>query len=59
MEFLHEIMAIDDELALTQSQVPEEDLIVHILSQPGDGYNHILTAFQAREKLFHIANLLI
>lgn len=32
---------IADELALAQSLIDEEDLVVHILSQLGDDYTHI------------------
>ena len=48
-EFLHEMKAIADELALAQSPVLDEDLIVHILTQLGDDYKHITAALQIRD----------
>ena len=41
--------SIADELALAQSPIDEEDLIVHILAQLGDEYNSITAALKVRE----------
>nr|KAJ0208302.1 hypothetical protein LSAT_V11C500255750 [Lactuca sativa] len=46
MEFLHDMKNIADDLALAQSPVDEEDLVVHILSQLGEDYNNITTALK-------------
>ncbi|KAL4586285.1 hypothetical protein LXL04_010921 [Taraxacum kok-saghyz] len=48
-EFLHEMRSIADNLALAQSPVSEEDLMVHILSQLGDDYRTIAAAIKVRE----------
>lgn len=39
---------IVDELALAQSPIAEEDLVVHILSQLGDDYTQISFALKIR-----------
>ena len=41
--------AIADDLALAQSPIAEEDLLVHILSQLGDEYSAIVAAIKVRE----------
>ncbi|KAL4580493.1 hypothetical protein LXL04_016688 [Taraxacum kok-saghyz] len=48
-EFLQEMRSIADALALAQSPVSEEDLMVYILSQLGDDYNTIAAAIKVRE----------
>ncbi|GJY63739.1 putative zinc finger, CCHC-type, LTR copia-type gag-polypeptide, partial [Tanacetum coccineum] len=40
-DFLNEMRSITDELALVQSLIHEEDLLVHILTKLGDEYNSI------------------
>lgn len=40
---------ISDELALAQSPIEEEDLIVHILGQLGEDYTHIAAALKIRD----------
>ncbi|GJS96847.1 putative RNA-directed DNA polymerase [Tanacetum coccineum] len=50
-EFLHEMRSIADELALAQSPIQEEDLIVHILSQLRDEVNNIVAAIKVRESV--------
>lgn len=54
---------IDDELALAQSPVEEEDLIVHILGQLGEDYAHISGALKSEippsNSLISLTNLLI
>lgn len=41
--------SIADDLALAQSPVAEEDLLVHILSQLSEEYITIVAAIKARE----------
>ncbi|XP_023749298.1 uncharacterized protein LOC111897575 [Lactuca sativa] len=48
-EFLHEMKNIAGELALAQSPVNEEDLVVHILSQVGEDYVHIAAALKVHD----------
>lgn len=48
-EFLHDMKAIADELALVQSPVSDEDLLVHVLGQLGEEYQTIVAAFQVRD----------
>ena len=48
-EFLHEMRTIADDLALAQSPVFEEDLMIHILSQLGEDYNTIAAAIKVRD----------
>lgn len=48
---------IADELALAQSLIDEEDLVVHILSQLGDDYTHISSALKIRETPITFPNL--
>lgn len=45
-EYLQEMRSIVDDLALAQSPVLEEDLMVHILSQLGDDYSTIAAAIK-------------
>ncbi|XP_019197199.1 PREDICTED: uncharacterized protein LOC109191079 [Ipomoea nil] len=46
--YMREMRAIADDLALAQSPVTEEDLVVHIFTQLGDEYNYIVTALRVR-----------
>lgn len=48
--FLNEMRSIADELALVQSPIHEEDLLVHILTQLGEEYNSITAALKVREQ---------
>ncbi|KAL4576014.1 hypothetical protein LXL04_012102 [Taraxacum kok-saghyz] len=48
-DFLLDMKNIADDLALAQSPVDEEDLIVHILGQLGEEYNHISSALKIRD----------
>ncbi|KAL4566494.1 hypothetical protein LXL04_030610 [Taraxacum kok-saghyz] len=48
-EYLQDMRTIDDELALAQSPVTEEDLLVHILSQLGDEFGTIVAAIKVHE----------
>ncbi|KAL4566505.1 hypothetical protein LXL04_030621 [Taraxacum kok-saghyz] len=48
-EFLHDMKNIADDLALAQSPVDEEDLVVHVLGQLGDDYTHIASALKIRD----------
>lgn len=45
---MREMRAIADDLALAQSPVTEEDLVVHIFTQLGDEYNSIVAALRVR-----------
>ncbi|KAL4563146.1 hypothetical protein LXL04_027180 [Taraxacum kok-saghyz] len=56
-EFLQEMRSIADDLALAQSPVSEEDLMVHILSQLGDDYNAIAADIKVRDNPFSYAEL--
>ncbi|GFP89753.1 hypothetical protein PHJA_001119100 [Phtheirospermum japonicum] len=49
IEFLHEMRAIADDLALAQSPISEEDLVVHVITQLGDEFNSIVAALRVRE----------
>ncbi|KAM0059747.1 putative RNA-directed DNA polymerase [Helianthus debilis subsp. tardiflorus] len=49
VEFLNDMRSIADELALVQSPVNEEDLLVHILSQLGEEYSQLNAALKARQ----------
>ncbi|GJT33879.1 retrovirus-related pol polyprotein from transposon RE1 [Tanacetum coccineum] len=48
-EYLPDMRAIADDLALAQSPITDEDLLVHILSQLGDDYGTIVAAIKVRE----------
>lgn len=48
-DFMNEMHSIADELALVQSPIQEEDLMVHILTQLGDEYGPITAALKVRE----------
>ncbi|KAF5815150.1 putative RNA-directed DNA polymerase [Helianthus annuus] len=47
-EFLNDMRAIADDLALVQSPVNEEDLLVHITSQLGEEYKPLVAALKVR-----------
>ncbi|KAK9065403.1 hypothetical protein SSX86_016786 [Deinandra increscens subsp. villosa] len=47
--FLNDMRAIADDLALAQSPIPDEDLVVYILTQLGDEFNPITAALKVRE----------
>ncbi|KAK9076578.1 hypothetical protein SSX86_004912 [Deinandra increscens subsp. villosa] len=49
-DFLNEMRTIADQLALVQSPVQDEDLLVYILSQLGDEYANITTTLQVRDQ---------
>ncbi|KAJ0622297.1 putative transcription factor interactor and regulator CCHC(Zn) family [Helianthus annuus] len=48
-EFLHEMKAIADELALANKPVDEDDLIVHILAHLGEDYKQIVASVKMRD----------
>ncbi|GFP98734.1 hypothetical protein PHJA_002017300 [Phtheirospermum japonicum] len=48
-EFLHEMRAITDDLALAQNPIFEEDLVVHVITQLADEFNPIVAALRVRE----------
>ncbi|VFQ62618.1 unnamed protein product [Cuscuta campestris] len=43
-DYLHDMRTIADELALVQSPISEEDLVVHVLNQVGPDYDPISSA---------------
>ena len=49
VEFLHEMKTIADDLALAQSPITDEDLVVHILSQLGDDFANVTAALKMRD----------
>ncbi|KAF5774956.1 hypothetical protein HanRHA438_Chr13g0616971 [Helianthus annuus] len=49
VEFLNGMCSIADDLALVQSPVHEEDLLVHILSQLGEEYSQLNAALKTRQ----------
>ncbi|KAJ0524908.1 hypothetical protein HanRHA438_Chr09g0384371 [Helianthus annuus] len=48
-EYLNEMKAIADELALAQKPIDDDDLIVHILTHLGDDYKEISAALKIRD----------
>ncbi|KAD4386152.1 hypothetical protein E3N88_26321 [Mikania micrantha] len=48
-EFLHEMKAITDELALALRPVDDEDLIVHITNQLNDDFKNLAAALKTRD----------
>ncbi|KAF5815303.1 putative RNA-directed DNA polymerase [Helianthus annuus] len=48
-EFLHDMKSIADDLALAQSPVEEEDLVVHTLNQLTDDYAQLVVAIKSRD----------
>ncbi|KAL8100030.1 hypothetical protein AgCh_032329 [Apium graveolens] len=57
-EYLHDMRSIADELALAQSPILEDDLIVHIITQLGDDFNPIVAAIKVRESSISFSKLL-
>ncbi|XP_019184049.1 PREDICTED: uncharacterized protein LOC109178954 [Ipomoea nil] len=55
--FLNDMRSIADALALAQSPVSDEDLIVYILTQLGDEYNSIFSVVCVRLKPISLAEL--
>jgi len=56
-EFLLDMQSIADDLALAQSPISEEDLVVHIIMQLGDEYNPIVSALRVRESAISLSAL--
>ncbi|KAD3066422.1 hypothetical protein E3N88_34302 [Mikania micrantha] len=48
-DYLREMKAIADELALAQKPVDEDDLIVHIITHLGDDYKQVTAAVKMRD----------
>ncbi|KAM0042261.1 putative transcription factor interactor and regulator CCHC(Zn) family [Helianthus debilis subsp. tardiflorus] len=48
-EYLNEMKAIADELALAQKPVDDDDLIVHVITHLGDDYKEISAALKIRD----------
>ncbi|XP_019181976.1 PREDICTED: uncharacterized protein LOC109177131 [Ipomoea nil] len=57
IEYLRDMHAIADDLALVQSLVYDEDLTVHIITQLGDEYNAIVAAIRVRETPISLGEL--
>ncbi|XP_019199090.1 PREDICTED: uncharacterized protein LOC109192844 [Ipomoea nil] len=55
--FLNDMRSIADALALAQSPVSDEDLVVYILTQLGDEYNSIISTIRVRQKPICLAEL--
>ncbi|XP_019173830.1 PREDICTED: uncharacterized protein LOC109169404 [Ipomoea nil] len=55
--YMREMRAIADDLALAQSPVSEEDLVVHIFTQLGDEYNPIVSALRVRTETISFSEL--
>ncbi|KAI5312491.1 hypothetical protein L3X38_041664 [Prunus dulcis] len=49
MEFLQSIKALVDELALVDSPISDDDLVIHILNGLGSDFKEIAAAIRARE----------
>ncbi|KAM0065595.1 putative transcription factor interactor and regulator CCHC(Zn) family [Helianthus debilis subsp. tardiflorus] len=48
-DYLHEMKAIADELALAQKPVDDDDLVVHIITHLGDDYKEIVASIKMRD----------
>lgn len=57
VDFLHDLRMIADELAIAQSPIDEEDVMVHILSQLGEEYGHITVALNIQETSIFFSKL--
>ncbi|XP_019155245.1 PREDICTED: uncharacterized protein LOC109152125 [Ipomoea nil] len=55
--FLNDMRSIADALALAQSLVSDEDLVMYILTQLGDEYHSIFSAVCVRQKPISLAEL--
>ncbi|XP_019161889.1 PREDICTED: uncharacterized protein LOC109158431 [Ipomoea nil] len=55
--YKRDMRAIADDLALAQSPVTEEDLVVHIFTQLGDEYNSIVAALRVRTEAISYSEL--
>lgn len=57
--FMQEMRTIADDLALAQSPVTEEDLVIHIFMQLGEEYNSIVAALRVRMTPFCLENCMM
>lgn len=55
--YLNDMRSITDDLALAQSLVSDEDLVVYILTQLGEEYNSIISAVRIRENPISLGEL--
>ncbi|XP_024984096.1 uncharacterized protein LOC112520023 [Cynara cardunculus var. scolymus] len=56
-EYLHEMKTLADDLALAQSPISDEDLVVHILGQLGDDFAYVSAALKMRETTIKFLDL--
>ncbi|KAJ0540117.1 putative RNA-directed DNA polymerase [Helianthus annuus] len=56
-DYLHEMKAIADELALAQKPIDDDDLTVHILAHLGDDYKEIAAALKTRDTTIAFSDL--
>ncbi|VFQ94022.1 unnamed protein product [Cuscuta campestris] len=56
-DYLHDMRTIADELALVQSPISEEDLVVHVLNQVGPDYDPISSAALLRPSAISFTEL--
>ncbi|VFQ98727.1 unnamed protein product [Cuscuta campestris] len=54
-DYLFDMQSIANELALVQSPVSEEDLVVHVLNQVGDEYDSITSVARVRANLMPLS----
>ncbi|KAJ0833726.1 putative transcription factor interactor and regulator CCHC(Zn) family [Helianthus annuus] len=57
VDYLREMKAIADELALAQKPVDEDDLIVHIIAHLGDDYKPVTAAVKMRDSPISFSDL--
>ncbi|KAJ0889444.1 putative RNA-directed DNA polymerase [Helianthus annuus] len=56
-DYLHEMKSLFDELAIAQSPMSEEDLVVHIMNQLGDDYSNLVASFRTHDTTISFADL--
>ncbi|KAJ0568084.1 putative RNA-directed DNA polymerase [Helianthus annuus] len=56
-DYLYEMKSLFDELAIAQSPMSEEDLVVHIMNQLGDDYSNLVASFRTRDTTISFADL--
>lgn len=57
VEYLQDMKAIADDLALAQSPIAEENLVVNVITQLGDEFHPIMAAIRVRENPVSYAEL--
>jgi hypothetical protein len=56
-DYLHEMKSLFDELAIAQSPMSEEDLVVHIMNQLGDNYSNLVASFRTCDTTISFSDL--